>query len=203
MFSLVILVTLISFVSGNSIVIAKANSSKSIPTLPFPNSIFQHKIRGNQTDQSFVLFEAEYLNEGPGHHFHMKDDELFHILEGQVQLIVDGKQFCGSSGDYIYVPRNISQGIRVYNPTNSSKRVKIQIMLFPSGLDNFLDEISVLYDQNQNNQTEINRISTKYGIVNLEAVQWEDLGCFDNFSIQLSSNLSLILFLLLLKFIFQ
>lgn len=88
---------MIGYVSGNSIVIAKANSSKSIPTLPFSNSRFQHKIRGNQTDHSFVLFEAEYFNEGPGHHFHMKDDELFHILEGKVQLIVDSYQFCAAT----------------------------------------------------------------------------------------------------------
>ncbi|CAF3714221.1 unnamed protein product [Adineta steineri] len=175
--------TVIGIVSGKSITITKKNSSASIHTLPFPNSVFQHKIRGNETNGTFVVFEAEYLNEGPGYHLHMKDDELFYIIDGNVQFIVNGSQFCASTGDYVYVPRFVSQGIRVYNPTNSTKPVKIQIMLFPSGLDNFLDEIALIYNQDRTNSTAINIISRKYGIVDLGPVQWKDLHCFENISI--------------------
>ncbi|CAF4371211.1 unnamed protein product [Adineta steineri] len=113
----------------------------------------------------------------------MKDDELFYIIDGNVQFIVNGSQFCASAGDYVYVPRFVSQGIRVYNPTNSMKPVKIQIMLFPSGLDNFLDEIALIYNQDRTNSTAINIISRKYGIVDLGPVQWKDLHCFENISI--------------------
>jgi mannose-6-phosphate isomerase-like protein (cupin superfamily) len=196
-----LLLTLISSVTAKSIVIAKANDTRLIPTLPFPNSVFQHKVRGIQTDQTFVIFDAEYLNEGPGYHLHTKDDELFHILDGKVQFIVNGTQFCASTGDYVYVPRDISQGIRVYNPTNSSKRVKIQIMLLPSGLDNFLDEIAVIFNEDRNNQTAIDLISKKYGIIDLGPVIWEDLDCFNNISIQISSSVSVLIFVFLLKYI--
>lgn len=178
--TLVLLVLATTSLADSSIVIARANSSPSIPTLPFPNSIFQHKIRGSQTNQAFVLFEAEYLDEGPGHHLHMKDDELFHILDGQVQMIVNGSQFCAASGDYVYVPRGISQGIRVYNPMKDRKRVKIQIMLFPSGLEYFLDEVAVVFREDRSNMTAIRSISEKYGIIDLEPVAWQDLGCFDD-----------------------
>jgi hypothetical protein len=113
---------------------------------------------------------------------------------------VNGSQFCASTGDYVYVPRNISQGIRVYNPTNSSKPVKIQIMLFPAGLDNFLDEIAIIYKQDRSNQTAINIISQKYGIVALGSVHWANLNCFDNISNQLSSSVSLLIFLMFFKY---
>ena len=179
--------------AGNSIVIAQANSGQSIPTLPFPNSLFQHKIRGSHTNETFVLFEGEYLDEGPGYHLHMKDDELFHILDGQVQMIVNGSQFCASTGDYVYVPRGISQGIRVYNPKKDKKRVKIQIMLFPSGLEHFLDEIAVIFQGDRNNQTAIKYISEKYGIVDLGPVSWEDLGCFNNISTKKTLNIFLLI----------
>lgn len=168
--------------ADNSIVIARANSGQSIPTLPFPNSIFQHKIRGNQSNGNFVLFEAEYLDEGPGYHLHLKDDELFHILNGQVQMIVNGSQFCASTGDYVYIPRGISQGIRIYNPNKDKKQVKIQIMLFPSGLEHFLDEIAVVFQEDRHNHTAIKSISEKHGIVDLGPVAWQDLGCFDPIS---------------------
>jgi mannose-6-phosphate isomerase-like protein (cupin superfamily) len=198
-----LLLGLIGSVTGNSIVIARTNSSGYIPTLPFPNSGFQHKIDGSQTNRTFVVFDALYLTEGPGYHYHTKDDELFHILDGKVQFIVNGSQFCGSTGDYVYVPRNISQGIRVYNPTNTTKPVKIEIMLTPSGLENFLDEIAPLYNNGQDNSTAIKSISEKYGIFDLGPVQWEDLGCFDNFSIQLSSNISLLFFIFIFKYLFE
>ena len=107
--------------ADNSIVIGQANSGQSIPTLPFSNSVFQHKIRGSHTNETFVLFEAEYLDEGPGYHLHMKDNELFHIPDAQVRMIVNGRQFCASTGDYGYVPRGIPQGIRVYNSKKDKK----------------------------------------------------------------------------------
>ena len=66
-------------------------------------------------------------------------------------------------------------------------------MLFPSGLDDFLDEIAVLYNQDRKNQTAIDFISKKYGIYGLDPVQWEDLGCFTNISIQLTSSISILI----------
>jgi mannose-6-phosphate isomerase-like protein (cupin superfamily) len=198
-----LLFVLIGSINGHSIAIAKANSSVYFPTLPFPNSVFQHKIRGSHTNRTFVVFDALYQTEGPNYHYHTKDDELFHILDGKVQFIVNGSQFCGSTGDYVYVPRNVTQGIRVYNPMNTTKRVKIEIMLFPSGMENFLDEVAPLYNNGQHNSTAIKIISEKYGIFDLGPVQWEDLGCFENFSFQLSSNISLLIFVFLFKYLLE
>ena len=156
------------------------NSSEYIHTLPFPYSVFKHKLRGNDTNGAFVLFEAEYLTDGPGLHIHTKEDELFHIIEGHVQFIVDGKQFCGSTGDYVYVPRNVSQGIRIMNENNQNKPVRIQIQLHPAGLEDFLDEVAPLYFGRQNDTERLEELATKYGIINLGSVQWKDLGCFPN-----------------------
>ena len=156
----------------------QANSSEFIHTLPFPNSVFKYKFRGNQTNGSFVLFEADYLTDGPGLHIHTREDELFHIIDGNVQFIVNGTQFCGSPGDYVYVPRNVPQGIRIQNGNNRTKPVRIQIQLFPAGLEDFLDEIAPLYYNGQSNLTRQDELATKYGLKNLGTVQWKDLDCF-------------------------
>lgn len=170
----------------------RPNHSGSINTLPFPNSYFKYKLRGFETRGLFTIFEAEYLTEGPGLHMHTKEDELFHIVDGQVQFYVDGKQFCAETGDYVYVPKNISQGIRVQNEDKLKKPVKIQIMLAPSGLEGFLDEIAPLYGTDQQDNITIhNEISEKYGIINLGNVDWKDLGCFKvkgNASINTNNN---------------
>ena len=156
----------------------RPNSSQFINTLPFPNSVFKYKLRGHQTGGLFTLFEAEYLTDGPSRHIHTREDELFHIVDGQVQFFVDGKQFCGSSGDYLYVPRNVPQAIRIQSSHNRTKPVRIQVLLTPSGLEGFMDEIAPLYHTGQDNVTLQNEIARKYGIINLDPVDWQDLGCF-------------------------
>ena len=166
-------------VNGNEWLAIRPHSSEYVHTLPFPNSILKYKFRGDQTNGHFLLFEADYLDQGPEHHIHTREDELFHIIEGNVQFIVDGKQFCGSTGDYVYVPKYVSQGLRIENVHNSTKRVRIQILVTPSGLEGFLDEVAPLYYTDQNNFTRINEISIKYGIINLEPIEWKDLGCFN------------------------
>jgi mannose-6-phosphate isomerase-like protein (cupin superfamily) len=165
-------------ISNSQFYAVRPNSSEFINTLPFPNSVFKYKLRGQQTGGLFTLFEADYLTDGPGRHVHTREDELFHIIDGQVQFFVDGKQFCGATGDYVYVPRNIPQAIRIQNSRNLTKPVRIQILLAPSGLEGFLDEIAPLYYTGQDNVTLQNEIARRYGIINLDPVDWQDLGCF-------------------------
>ncbi|CAF1637937.1 unnamed protein product [Didymodactylos carnosus] len=181
-----VMVVLLSVIRGQKVngindskwLAVRSNSSEFIHTLPFPNSVFKYKFRGNETRDLFTLFEADYLDDGPGQHIHTREDELFHIIDGNVQFFVNGEQFCGSTGDYVYVPRNVAQAIRIHNINNGTKPVRIQILLTPSGLEGFLDEVAPLYYTGQTNLTWQNEIATKYGIINLAPVEWQDLGCF-------------------------
>jgi mannose-6-phosphate isomerase-like protein (cupin superfamily) len=181
--SVAVTAALLSVIWGESVhdgqwLAVQPNSTEFIHTLPFPSSVFKYKFRGNETGGLYTLFEVDYLNDGSGKHMHTREDELFHIIDGNVQFFVDGKQFCGSTGDYAYVPRHVSQAIRIYNIINRTKPVRIQILLTPSGLEGFLDEVTPLYYTGQNNLTLQNEIAVKYGIINLEPVDWQDLGCF-------------------------
>jgi mannose-6-phosphate isomerase-like protein (cupin superfamily) len=154
------------------------SSGESIPLLPFPNSMFKYKLRGDQTNGSFVLIEADYWTDGPGLHIHTRESELIHIIDGRVQFIVNGTQFCASTGDYVYVPRNVSQAVRIENTDQRSKPVRLQIQLNPAGLEHFLDEIAPYYYHGQNDTAQHGLIAEKYGIINLGLVAWKDLGCF-------------------------
>lgn len=53
-------------------------------------------------------------------------------------------------------------------------------MLTPAGFEGFLNEIAPLYYTGQNTLTLQDEIAKKYGIINLDPVRWDDLGCFDN-----------------------
>ena len=61
-----------------------------------------------------------YLVEGrmePGDavppHVHTHEDEIFHVLEGEVELMSDGEWQPGRAGDIIFLPRGIPHAIRV------------------------------------------------------------------------------------------
>ena len=46
-------------------------------------------------------------------HVHTHEDEIFHVLEGQVELLSDGEWQPGRAGDIIFLPRGIPHAIRV------------------------------------------------------------------------------------------
>lgn len=156
----------------------KPSQMPAIKTLPFPNSEFRYIVRGDQANNEFVIFEGTYATEGPGLHVHTREEELFQVMEGNVQFIVDGVQFCAYPGDYVFVPRNVTQGTRIHDGFIPKKPVRIQIQLHPGGLENFLDDMAPLYNGQQLNFELQERISNKYGVYTLGNVNWRDLGCF-------------------------
>lgn len=45
-------------------------------------------------------------------HIHQLEDEIFHVLEGTVELVLGEKTVDGKAGDIIYLPRGIKHGIK-------------------------------------------------------------------------------------------
>lgn len=45
-------------------------------------------------------------------HIHELEDEIFHVIEGNVELILGEKTIKGKKGDIIYLPRGIKHGIK-------------------------------------------------------------------------------------------
>lgn len=45
-------------------------------------------------------------------HIHELEDEIFHVMEGNVELILGEKTIKGKKGDIIYLPRGIKHGIK-------------------------------------------------------------------------------------------
>ncbi len=45
-------------------------------------------------------------------HIHELEDEIFHVMEGNVELVLGEKTIKGKKGDIIYLPRGIKHGIK-------------------------------------------------------------------------------------------
>lgn len=154
------------------------NEGTSIPTPPFPDARLKYKMRGSQTNNMITTVELDLFNAGLGTHMHSREDEFYYVVDGQVQFMIDNKQFCGKPGDYVYVPRGYSRSLRIDEKRRQRKPVRIQIVLFPSGVEGFLDDIAAYFMVGGNNNTVSNSISNRYGLSNLPPVTWEELGCF-------------------------
>jgi oxalate decarboxylase/phosphoglucose isomerase-like protein (cupin superfamily) len=125
----------------------------------------------------FTIIEGLiYINEGARTHYHMREDELFHVVNGTLQFYVAGDQFCAPAGTTVYIPRNVTQSVRNVN----SKPVYVQILFSPSGREHYLEAVSSIYDTQPINYTRASELTLEYGVVNLPEVEWKDLNCFSN-----------------------
>ncbi|UJR19548.1 hypothetical protein I4U23_022678 [Adineta vaga] len=184
------------FSQSTSYAVVKPNEGQSVHVLPYPNAIYKIIVRGNQTANQFTIVEGiVYMNEGAGNHFHMREDETFFIINGTLQFYVNGDQFCAQAGTTVYIPRNASQSVRNLN----SKPVHIQILFAPSGIENYLEKITPVFDTQPVNYTIANETAALYGIVNLPVVDWKDIGCIMNGTNQLKLSSFFLIFLVIVK----
>jgi mannose-6-phosphate isomerase-like protein (cupin superfamily) len=172
--------TLVLTVSGNSWTYIDSNTGAYVPAIPYPNGQLRYKLLAEQTSNMVTALELELLDVGPGYHSHIRENKMYRILEGQVQFIVNGTQFCAKAGDYVYVPHPIKQTFRISNPMLKNKRVRVQFAFFPGGFEHFLNEMGVLFLKGQDQGPLADQVAKKYGITNYGAVEWEELGCFDD-----------------------
>ena len=72
------------------------------------------KAVGGETDNRFGLFEHRMDPGAPGAspHIHKEQLEAFYVLDGVVELHLDGHTFAAPRGTFVNVPENMSHGFR-------------------------------------------------------------------------------------------
>jgi quercetin dioxygenase-like cupin family protein len=68
-----------------------------------------NQLAGNSdTDGAFDLVESQ-MKKGtePPPHIHEREDELFYILEGKIQVFADGQVFSVGAGESVFLPKRI------------------------------------------------------------------------------------------------
>ena len=78
-----------------------------------------HKVVGKETNHQIFKW-VDYLSPGSGipPHIHSKEDEIFSVLSGEVEIMVDNKTTILKEGDMAYAPKNI---VHSSTSTTSSK----------------------------------------------------------------------------------
>jgi len=99
------------------------------------------KLTGKDTNNQFTLIEQ--YNE-PGMeipmHVHQNEDEVFHVLEGELEVRVGSETKVLRSGDLGFLPRGIPHSWKVVG----DQKAKALLSIFPSGIEMMFKELTEL-----------------------------------------------------------
>src|SRR5919107_294523 len=97
-----------------------------------------HKLTSDQTGGAFYLCEAVFGPEsGSPLHIHHYEDEVIHVLEGEIEIRLDKKKLHAPSGGIVHLPKRIPHALQ--NPLKTPLRIVVHAI--PGGLENYFDEV--------------------------------------------------------------
>ncbi|MEM6686621.1 MAG: cupin domain-containing protein [Bacteroidota bacterium] len=92
-------------------------------------------------------------------HIHTQEDEIFHVLEGEVELVLGDEIIHAGAGTIVYLPRNIKHSIKTLGETTA--RV-LNYVIPGQNFEDFFNEMQQLGKEVSSTQRA--EIAAKYGI---------------------------------------
>jgi quercetin dioxygenase-like cupin family protein len=99
------------------------------------------KLTGKDTNNQYTLVE-EYNEPGTQIplHVHESEDEVFHLLEGELEVQIGNEFKQLKTGDIIFCPRGVPHAWKVIGDS----KAKVMLSVFPSGIENLFFELAQL-----------------------------------------------------------
>lgn len=96
------------------------------------------KISGEQTNGAYSLIETSVLPQGgPPPHVHLREDEMFYMMAGEVTFWVGDRTVHATPGTSIFIPKGT-----VHNFKNQSTEPASMLTLFsPGGFEQYFAEV--------------------------------------------------------------
>ena len=124
-----------------------------------------HKLTSEQTGGAFYVCEAVFGPEsGSPLHIHHYEDEIIHVLEGEIEVRLDTDKLHAPVGGIVHLPKNIPHALQ--NPLKTPLRIMVHAI--PGGLENYFDEVDAALQSDTFTAELHTEISKKYGLEWLE-----------------------------------
>lgn len=124
-----------------------------------------HKLTGFQTGGAFYVCEAIFGPEsGSPLHIHHNEDEVIHVLEGEIVIRLDKETLHAPAGGIVHLPRHIPHALQ--NPLKTPLRIMVHAI--PGGLEHYFAEVDAALEAGTFNTKIHTEISKKYGLEWLE-----------------------------------
>jgi mannose-6-phosphate isomerase-like protein (cupin superfamily) len=116
------------------------------------------KIDSAQTEGRYaVIEEVSPVGGGPPLHVHRHEDEVFYVLEGEVEFQLGDQRFRAKAGSTAYLPRDIPHTFRNVGRIPS----KVLGVIIPARFVGFFDEVHALTKPTPEQAMEL---GMKYGL---------------------------------------
>lgn len=114
-------------------------SSGEGETLWVLGDLYELKATGEETGGTFALWETTTPpgNPGPPPHVHCNEDEAFFLLEGRLELVVEGHVSVIGPGSFVNVPKGILHTFRNVGTIPAS----FLGLVAPAGFEGFFKEV--------------------------------------------------------------
>jgi len=124
-----------------------------------------HRLTRPQTGGAYYLFEFGFDPEsGNRLHVHRHEDEVVYVLQGAIEIRLDGQTLRAGAGGVAHLPKTIPHAL--YNPLPApSQYLGLAI---PGGLEDFFDALEAALARGPLDDETHRRISGEYGIEWLE-----------------------------------
>ena len=100
-----------------------------------------HKLVGSDTNNQLVEW-VDNVEPGVGipPHIHTQEDEIFRVIKGEVEIMVNGTTNVLKAGDTAFAPKNIPHSWKVVG----TEKVKMITSAFPAGIEKMFTELAAL-----------------------------------------------------------
>ena len=127
----------------------------SINLLGIPTIV---RLHGRDTGGALSIIElCDKPGGGAPMHIHEREDETFHVIEGEYEFTCGGETFIAKPGATVFGPRGIAHGYRYLGDTPG----KLLLVVTPSGIEDWFAEVGELEEQTVPAVVELGK---KYGL---------------------------------------
>lgn len=123
-----------------------------------------HKLSGSDTGNQIMEW-VDNVEPGVGipPHIHTKEDEIFRVVKGQVEIMVNGKTSILKEGDTAFAPKNLPHSWKVVG----TEKAKMITSAFPAGIEHMFKELAKL-PAGPPDFAKVSEICGKHGITFVE-----------------------------------
>lgn len=120
-----------------------------------------HRAKSDDTAGVFSVIElVSEPGEGAPVHVHEHEDELVHVLEGEIEVTLGDQKMTATAGVMALLPRGIPHGFT--NVGSATSRV-LDVIL-PGRFDHYFVEMHELYRDREPSEQELAALADKYGV---------------------------------------
>ncbi|MDG1260635.1 MAG: cupin domain-containing protein [Flavobacteriales bacterium] len=130
-----------TLISNNEKLPAKVIRDQEGEVLDVIGDVQTHKLLGSDTGNQLVEW-VDNVAPGVGipPHVHTKEDEIFRVVRGQIEITIDGSTTLLEEGDVAFAPKNIPHAWKVVG----TEKAKMITTAFPAGIEMMFSELAAL-----------------------------------------------------------